>query len=485
MSNSLKKNFLFNSILTTSNYIFPLLVYPYITRVLGVANIGLCDFVDSIINYFILFSMMGINIMGTREIAKAKNNKEDLNKVFSSLFVINLTATLIALLVLVAVSFLVPKLHEHLNLMLLGVVKLVFNFLLINWFFQGMEDFKYVTIRTIVVKTVYVISIFIFIRGTEDYAIYYLLTVLMVVVNAIINLAYSKRIVTFTITGMELKPYLKTYFILGLYLLLCSMYTTFNIAYLGFVCDNEQVGYYTSAAKLFNIALAFFTAFSTVALPRLSIYIAENNFEKYKSMLNSCVSVLVSLAVPIILFCVFNSYTIINILAGSGYEGAVLPLCIVMPLMFIIGYEQILIVQGLMPLQKDRDILTNSLIGAGAGVLLNLVLVSKLGAIGSSIVWILSETIVMICAQYFMKKYVNLKFPGLVLVKQMLGYLPLTLCFVFLHNYIKSQMIEFLLTGVLIVTYFIIVNCIVFKNEIIIKTLHTIRAKLLSNSSQI
>ena len=91
----------------------------------------------------------------------------------------------------------------------------------------------------------------------------------------------------------------------------------------------------------------------------------------------------------------------------------------------------------------------------------------------------------MICAQYFMKKYVNLKFPGLVLVKQMLGYLPLTLCFVFLHNYIKSQMIEFLLTGVLIVTYFIIVNCIVFKNEIIIKTLHTIRAKLLSNSSQI
>ena len=83
---NIKKNFFYNSILTTANYIFPLLVFPYITRVLGVSNIGICDFVDSIINYFCIFSMLGMATVGVREIAGSRNDKEKMSKVFSSLF---------------------------------------------------------------------------------------------------------------------------------------------------------------------------------------------------------------------------------------------------------------------------------------------------------------------------------------------------------------------------------------------------------------
>lgn len=163
MSN-IKKNFLYSSILTTANYIFPFLTYPYVSRVLGVHNIGICNFVDSIINYFILFSMMGIAATGIREIAKSKNNPENRNRIFSSLFILNTISTTIALIILIISIYSVPKLYEYKELMYIGALKLVCNYLLIDWLYRGLEEFKYVTIRTIIVKCIYVGAVFIFIR---------------------------------------------------------------------------------------------------------------------------------------------------------------------------------------------------------------------------------------------------------------------------------------------------------------------------------
>lgn len=110
---SIKKNFFYSSILTTANYIFPLLTFPYASRVLGVTNIGIVNFVDSIIHYFILVSMMGINIVGIREIAKSKGNKEQLSKTFSGLFWLNTLTTTIALIVVVLLTMFVEPLREH------------------------------------------------------------------------------------------------------------------------------------------------------------------------------------------------------------------------------------------------------------------------------------------------------------------------------------------------------------------------------------
>ena len=139
----IKRNFFFSSILTTANYIFPLIIFPYISRVLGVNNIGICNFVDSIINYFILFSMMGLSITGIREIAKVKKDKSILQQTFSSLFVLNLISTSIALILLIIGIYTIPQLKEHQNLMWIGAVKLVFSLFLIEWFFKGIENFKY------------------------------------------------------------------------------------------------------------------------------------------------------------------------------------------------------------------------------------------------------------------------------------------------------------------------------------------------------
>ena len=130
---SLKKNIIYSSILTAANYIFPLVTYPYVSRVLGVDNIGACNFVDSVINYFILFSMLGISTVGIREISQARNDRTRLNKTFSRLFTINTISTSIVLIALLISTFTVPQLKENSHLMWIGVLKLVSNYLLIEF----------------------------------------------------------------------------------------------------------------------------------------------------------------------------------------------------------------------------------------------------------------------------------------------------------------------------------------------------------------
>ena len=173
---SIKKNFVYSSILTTANYVFPLLTYPYVSRVLGVTNIGICNFIDSIINYYIMFSLMGINIIGIRSVAASKSNKQKLSLTLSNLFWLNTISTAIVVVALIVSIFSVPKLYEYKELMLVGVFKVVFSYLMIEWFYKGIEDFKFITYRGIVVKIVYVAGVFLFIRNKEDYTTYYILS---------------------------------------------------------------------------------------------------------------------------------------------------------------------------------------------------------------------------------------------------------------------------------------------------------------------
>lgn len=194
---SLKKNFIYNAILTMSGYIFPLMVYPYVSRVLGVANIGACNFVDSIVEYFTILSMMGMNTIGIREIAKCKNDQQKLDNVFSQLFSLNTLTTITAIIILIIATNIVPKFAPYKDLLYIGVGKLFFNYMLINWFFQGLENFKYIAARTIFVKILFVISVFLFVKTETDVKLYYFLVALTWAGNGIINFIYAKKYVSF------------------------------------------------------------------------------------------------------------------------------------------------------------------------------------------------------------------------------------------------------------------------------------------------
>ena len=398
---SLKKNIFYSGILTTANYIFPLITYPYVSRVLGVANIGVCNFVDSIINYFLILSALGIGTVGIREIAKNKGDNSNLQDTFSKLFTINTISTTIALISLLVAMHTVPKLQDNYELMWIGVLKLVFNYLLIEWFFKGLEDFKYITNRAILVRTIYVAAVFIFVREANDIIVYYFLTSATIIVNAIINVLYARKYIRFKLKFSSLRDYTKSICIMGMYSVLTSLYTTFNVAYLGFVSTDIQVGYYTTSTKIHTIVLMAFTAVTGVLMPRIASILSDKRYDEYKRLIKKAVNILLIFALPCVLLVEIFAPQIVYLIAGNGYQGAVMPLRIIAPLILVIGFEQILITQSLMPMGKDKAVLINSILGAIVGLVANVILVPKLAAIGSAIVWTISELVVMFSALFF------------------------------------------------------------------------------------
>ena len=463
---SVKKNFTYSSILTISSYLFPLITFPYVTRVLGVEGIGKYNFAFSVIQYFSTFAMLGIGTVGIREIAKVKNNISERSKAFSSLLILNLISTIIASITLLVLIQLVPSFYEHKKLLYFGVGQLIASSLVVEWFFKGLEDFKYITIRAIAVRVVYVVAVLLFVNNPDDYIIYFYLTCLTVVINAIINLFYSRKFVTFTLKNLEIKRYFSQYVILGVYQILTAMYISFNVVFLGAKCGDIEVGYYTTATKLYGLIMSLFTAFTGVMLPRMSSLLAEGRNDVFVQMTKKSIDVLLLFSLPIIVISEVYAPEIIQIIAGNGYENAILPFRIVMPLMLVIGYEQIIVIQMLSPLQKDKAILINSCLGAFVALLLNIIIVPRLGSVGSAIVWCCCELTVLTSAQFFIKKNVGFRFPWHKIIQSCLLIVPAAIICLLIILVIGTGILSMFISAVLVTVYFIGMEIFVIKNGV-------------------
>lgn len=249
------------------------------------------------------------------------------------------------------------------------------------------------------------ISIFLFVRDSNDYDTYFGIYSGMIIANGVINWNYRRRFVKFSVQSFNaIKKYIKPYFYLGTQLILTSLYTTFNTVYLGMICGDVQVGYYTTATKIENIILALYSSVTLVLMPRISSLMESGNEEGINHVIRFSFGLLFAFVFPCLVFTECFTEGVISLVAGSGYEGAVLPMKIVMPAMLIVGMEQILIVQILMPGRADKQVFINSVLGAICSIVLNLLIVPRLQSIGSSIVWIASEFAVMCSALYFVRK---------------------------------------------------------------------------------
>ena len=467
---SIKRNFLYNSILTVSGYVFTFATYPYVSRVLGLTNVGIVNFVDGIINYFILFAMMGISTVGIREVATNKTNKAKLSKTFSSIILLNAISTLIAIAILLTAMYTIPQLYPHRQLLYIGICKLVFNSLLVEWFYTGLENFSYITKRTIIIKSVYVASVFLFIHDSSDYQTYYILCVLTVLINGLVNIIYSRKFASLTFNGVSVKPYLSAFFTVGFYIIVTSMYTSFNVAWLGLTAGTDEVGYYTTATKLHTIILALLLAFQNVMFPRVNSLLAEGKHEEYRQKLQLAVDSLLTFAMPIVITSVIFGPNILHFLVGDGFEGSYLPFRIMMPLILVIGYSQITCIQILLAMKQDRRLLFNACAGAAVGLLLNLLIVKSMGAIGSSLVWLTSELVVAAGAQYWASRIAGFRFPWQLLLKYLVTYLPAGITMVFIcHSFHYADIVMIGFAAVFVFAYSVIAQLYILKNPVCIQ----------------
>lgn len=464
---SVTKNFLYSSLLTSAGYLFPLITFPYVSRVLGVTNIGIVNFVDSIISYFVLFSMMGIRTIGIREIAKSQNNQNEMSQTFYDIVFLNLLFVLLSGAVLLISIEVVPQFAEHRKLMYVGAAKLLSSLMLLDWLYKGVEDFKFITLWSLIVRVLFVISIFVFVRNEDDYPFYFALIILTELVNGIINCIHARKYIILRIKNLHLFKYMKSSLTLGAYYILTTMYTTFNVTFLGFVTNTTEVGYYTTATKLHHIILSLFTAFTGVMLPRMSNLLSNNKRDEFTQKIKYSYSLLVLLSFPFIVWGFSLSAEIIRFIAGAGYENAAVPLMIIMPLVFIIGYEQILVIQVLIPLKKDKAILVNSILGATVGIVANLILVSQYGCVGSAIVWLISELCVMASSLYFVNKEIHISGIGNMLWRHALIAIPAFAVCIIMNYMINNYMFVLIATFIFVVVYYGYIYWYVLNDEFI------------------
>lgn len=262
--------------------------------------------------------------------------------------------------------------------------------------------------------------------------------------------------------------------VLGIYTIMTSMYITFNVMFLGLVSNDTEVGYYTTAFKLYSVVLGFFTAFTNVMLPRMSFLLANGEKDRFNELISKSFSVMSTFIVPLILCSIIMAPQIIYVLSGPGYEGAILPMRIIMPAALFVGIAQVLAVQVIMPLRRDKVLLLASFVGAIVSLIINICVVSQLRSVGSAIVLLSAETVVTATYIIYALKVHIFNFPISKIVRSILLSTPCgiicLLCAFYIENSYTSLLCSMIFSFLVLSLFYrknilIILNIIKFNNE--------------------
>lgn len=321
---SLKANALLNMVKTCSSILFPLITFPYISHVLMAENIGKINFSATYISYFSLLASLGIWLYGIRECAKVKKDKDKLGKVASQIFSINIITTIVSYILLGISLIIFSNLSSYHELIMIQCTIILFTTLGADWLNTAMEDFAFITIRTIAFQILSLILMFAFVKTADDYLIYAAITVLSSTGANVVNIFYRRRYchIKFTLE-MEWRKHIKPILWLFGMMLTQTIFTSADITMLGIFKGDYAVGIYTTATKIVNIISQLVSSLVFVLIPRLSYLFAENDFEKINEFLTKVLSAFLAIGLPIFIISFLYANEYIFILAGSDFMPAV------------------------------------------------------------------------------------------------------------------------------------------------------------------
>lgn len=404
INKSIKLNFIMNSILTMSNFIFPLITFPYVSRVLQPVGTGKVAFATSIITYFVMFAQLGIPTYGIRICAQVRDDKAALSKAVQELLIINLLTTIIAYCVFAFAIYKVPKMQMDKELFVIMSSMILLNTIGMEWLYKALEEYTYITIRSIIFKIISVIAMFICVREKTDYIIYGAISVFASSASNIINFLNAHRYISFRIQKCyDFKRHI--YPILIFFAMSCAttVYTNLDTVMLGFMKSDEDVGYYNAAIKIKNILVSIITSLGTVLLPRASYYIENNLREKFESISKKAINFVYIVSLPIILYFILFAKEGIIFLSGKEYEEAVLPMQILMPTLLFIGLTNVIGIQIMVPLKKEIWVLKSVILGAIIDLIINILCIPKFASSGAAIGTLLAEFVVLVYQHYKIK----------------------------------------------------------------------------------
>lgn len=403
-THSIKFNFIMNAILTVSSVIFPMITFPYYSRILGAEGTGSIGFAISVVAYFTMIASLGVPTYGIRACAKVRDNKEKLSQTVQELLIINgITTALMYIAFFISLSV-VPKFGEQKEILIMVSVSIVLNTMGGQWLYSALEKYSYITLCTLVFKILGIVLMFAFIHKPEDYILYGGISAIASYGSGILNFINMRKYVTLKKTGpydfkRHIKPIL-TFFLMSASI---SIYTNLDKVMLGFMKTNTDVGYYDASVRIKTILVSVVTSLGTVLLPRMSFYIEKGEKEAFNRTLTKAFRFVMVAATGLMVFFILFARESILLLSGNEFLPAVLPMQLLMITLLLIGLSNITGIQILTPLGEEQKVLISILAGAILDFILNLFLIPRYASAGAAFATVMAELVVLVVQCIYLK----------------------------------------------------------------------------------
>lgn len=399
---SIKYNFIMNTILKMSAFIFPLITFPYISRVLGAEINGKLSFADSFVSYFVMLASLGIPTYGIRACAQCRNDKVKLSKTVHELIIISSILTLVSYIALVFLILFVPNIQERENIIFIYSFNIVLSSLGVEWLYQAIEEYGYITYRNIAFKIISIVLMFAFIHNKEDYLLYAAINVIGTVGSNILNIVRLKKYIFIKpLKHYNILKHIGPILVFALFSIASKIYNSLDTVMIGFLSTDTQVGYYSAAVKMKNILISLVTSLGTVLLPRASYYIEVGKIDEFKEIIKKSTCFVLFVSIPLSLFFVVEAKDTILFLAGEDYFDSIPTMEVLIPTIFFIGLSNIVGVQIFVPLKKEKLTVLSTVIGAMVDLILNAILIPRYGSLGAAIGTLVAEGCVLL-SQFIM-----------------------------------------------------------------------------------
>lgn len=438
MEKSIGKNFVFNLLKTLMSLIFPLITFPYASRILGVDNLGKVQYCNSIISYFSLIATLGIAIYAVRQGSKYRDQQEQLSKFSKEILIINTGSLLFAYGLFI--TYLLFFFHEeYYTLIVICSFTMLFSTFSIDWLYQIKEDYGYITARSFFVQLVSLVFMFIFVKTKDDYVFYALVSIIGSTGSFIFNIWNARKYINiFQVKNIELHKHIRPIFTIFGVSVASSIYLSLDSVMLGNMVSTVAVGLYSSAVKVAQVVKMLVTSFSNVLFPRLSNYIANNKIQEYKILLHKSIQFILCISIPASIGMFMLSDEIILLFSGESFiEASSAAKILSINIVFSI-VDGVLYYQVLLPFGKEKYASLGTLLGAIVNLCLNLIIIPYFSFNGAALTTLIAEICVFFILYYYANKLLKLKYILKYIVKFTFQSIPIIILCMLLRQVLSG-----------------------------------------------
>ena len=402
------KNYIYNLIYQMMVMILPLITTPYLSRVIGAEGIGIYSYTISIVTYFILFGSLGTAMYAQREIAYVQDDEIERSKVFWEIFILRIISLMISMVMFYFVFAMRGKYSIYYKILLLEIIANIFD---ISAFFQGLEEFKKVIKRNLIIKSISIISIFIFIKNSNDIGKYLLIYSLSTLIGNISLWFYlPKYVVNIKLKSLNLKKHIKPTIVLFIPQIATQIYTVLDKTMIGaIITDKNEVGYYEQSQSIVKLLLTVVTSLGTVMLPRIASQFANGKKEQIKNNIMNSFNFVFFLSIQMCFGIIAVAKDFVPWYLGAGFEKSIKIIYVISPIIVLISLSNVIGIQYLLPTKRQKQYTVSVVMGAVCNLILNFIFIFKFKSVGAAIATTMAEVVVTSMQCYSIRKEFELK----------------------------------------------------------------------------